>query len=183
MSLTRKRSIAAVAVCLLTISAFANVANAHVIDRRSGLMVSERPDRGDARPLSSLVLRSKRYIFLRAPEDVASVTFLIDGAQPPLRDQPDESFAPWDLAGTSVDGTARALDTARLAVGRHRVTADVRTRSGVVRRVAADFTVPRSGTTAPRPSTSTTVSSTTILPSTTTTFNPTTTTIRPTTTT
>ena len=103
---------------------------------RSRLAVSLSPDRSNAVPLDGSTVKGKIYVFVRNSKTLDKVDFYIDSPRwtdrPPVR---TDKKAPFDLAGTDADGTARPYNTARLADGTHTIRvvmtwADGRTSTG-----------------------------------------------------
>ena len=84
---------------------------------RSRLAVSLNSDRSSAARLQGSRVKGKIYVFVRNSKSLDEVDFYIDSPRwtdrPPVR---TDKKAPFDLAGTKTDGTARPYDTAKLAV-------------------------------------------------------------------
>lgn len=106
------------------------------------LAVSERPDRTDPVALDGATVTGVVHVFVDgAPASTGRVRFFLD--DPDLTGSPVkvERRAPWDLAGTAGDGTARGYDTSTLAPGEHSLVAEVTDADGTVRIVTATFAV------------------------------------------
>ena len=104
-------------------------------DERDVLLVSESPQRTDARSLSGATLADDAYIFLIPSERVRSVAFYFDGT---LRQT--ERIAFYDAAGTANDGSAWPFDTTSLSDRQHTVKAVITSNAGT-QEVSASFTV------------------------------------------
>ena len=91
---------------------------------RSRLAVSLNSDRSSAARLDGSRVNGKIYVFVRNSKKIDKVDFYIDSPQwrkkPPVR---TDKKAPFDLAGTASDGTARPYNTAKLADGTHTIRA------------------------------------------------------------
>ena len=89
---------------------------------RSRLAVSLNSDRSSAARLDGSRVNGKIYVFVRNSKTLDKVDFYIDSPQwrkrPPVR---TDKKAPFDLAGTKADGTARPYNTAKLADGTHTI--------------------------------------------------------------
>jgi hypothetical protein len=106
----------------------------------SGLQLSVRADRRDARPLAGAVASGKIYVMLTAAAaQPASVAFRLDDALGAAR--VTEKSAPFDFAGGAQDGSANPLDTASLPNGPHVILAEVTAADGTVSGIYARFTV------------------------------------------
>jgi Glycosyl hydrolase family 12 len=90
---------------------------------RSRLALSLNSDRSSAARLDGSTVNGKIYVFVRNSKNLDKVAFYIDSPQwrkrPPAR---TDKKAPFDLAGTATDGTARPYNTAKLADGSHSIT-------------------------------------------------------------
>ncbi len=191
----RRRKVLAITAAVLLLTTGTAVASAATTGV-GALAVSSKADRSNPRTLNASTLTGNAYIFLNR-SNVNQVEFKLDGSQVSI-----ERLAPYDLATTASDGSARALDTTKLSKGTHRVVAVVNTTNRGVRTFAATFNVDNStsggpsttsapatsSTTTPKPTTTTSApsTSTTALPTTTvptTTSSTTSTTAKPTTTT
>jgi len=89
---------------------------------KSRLAVSLNSDRSSAARLDGSRVNGKIYVFVRNSKKLDKVDFYVDSPQwrngPPVR---TDKKAPFDLAGTKADGTARPYDTAKLADGTHTI--------------------------------------------------------------
>ena len=89
---------------------------------RSRLALSLNSDRSSAARLDGSTVNGKIYVFVRDSKNLDKVAFYIDSPQwrkkPPVR---TDKKAPFDLAGTATDGTARPYNTAKLADGTHTI--------------------------------------------------------------
>jgi Bacterial Ig domain len=91
----------------------------------SGILLSYAPDRSNAVDLNGRTVSGNIYVFVPS-SGVNQVRFLIDGTQVKI-----ESIAPFDLAGTSTNGTnALAFDASALAAGTHTVQAQMTLSNG-----------------------------------------------------
>ena len=89
---------------------------------RSRLALSLNSDRSSAARLDGSRVSGKIYVFVRNSKTLDKVAFYIDSPQwrkrSPVR---TDKKAPFDLAGTKADGTARPYNTAKLADGTHTI--------------------------------------------------------------
>ena len=89
---------------------------------RSRLALSLNSDRSNAARLDGSRVNGKIYVFVRNSKNLDKVAFYIDSPQwrkrSPVR---TDKKAPFDLAGTKADGTARPYNTAKLADGTHTI--------------------------------------------------------------
>ena len=85
-------------------------------DGPPALYFSLAADRSHPRPLQGAAVSGRIHIFAAAEPTAAKVRFLLDGVTVKI-----ENRAPFDLAGTAPDGTARAFDSAVLSPGLHTV--------------------------------------------------------------
>src|SRR4051812_1595309 len=88
---------------------------------RARLAVSLNPDRSSAVRFDGSTVKGKIYVFVRNSRNLGKVDFYLDNSsrtKPPVR---TDRRAPFDLAGTARDGTARPYDTTKLADGTHRI--------------------------------------------------------------
>jgi hypothetical protein len=89
---------------------------------RSRLAVSLNSDRSSAARLDGSKVNGKIYVFVRNSKTLDKVDFYIDSPRwtdkPPVR---TDKKAPFDLAGTRTDGTARPYNTTKLADGTHTI--------------------------------------------------------------
>jgi N-acetylneuraminic acid mutarotase len=105
------------------------------------LMVSGSPDRSAPEPLHGMSVTGDIFVFLNSGLSISQVLFYLDDddqSGPPAR---VEGKAPYDLAGTRLDGTANALHTTDLTDGAHSISAVVDTPDGESAVVAATFFV------------------------------------------
>jgi hypothetical protein len=123
------------------------------------LVVSASPERSGAVALAGRRLRGKVYVFVRSDADVRRASFFLDsppGSRPPYHTQ---ESAPFDLAGSRLDGTARPFATTVLANGGHTVTAVLDLSDGGTASARAAFSV--SNPPKPSPTTRTATTTTT----------------------
>jgi N-acetylneuraminic acid mutarotase/glucose/arabinose dehydrogenase len=121
------------------------------------LMVSTAPDRSAAVALQGQTVSGNIYVFVTPTTGVTRVRFFVD--DPTMSGAPflTDTSAPYDLAGTNKNGTARAFNTGPLSNGSHSVTAAVDLTGGGTEAVTSTFTADN-GT--PPPATQTIVMST-----------------------
>jgi Glycosyl hydrolase family 12 len=133
---------------------------------RSRLAVSLNSDRSSAARLDGSTVKGKIYVFVRKSKTLDKVDFYIDSPRrtnrPPVR---TDKKAPFDLAGTKADGTARPYNTAKLADGTHTIRVVMTWANGKTSTRRARFKVYNGGA-KPAP-TPTTTAPTTTAPSTT----------------
>jgi hypothetical protein len=129
---------------------------------RSSLAMSLNPDRSNPTRLGSRTVQGKIYVFVRSLRGLKKVTFYLDDSWQSRAPVRTDVAPPFDFGGTARGGSARAFDTAKLADGRHTITAVLKWshRASSIRRAA--FTVDNEGVT-PTPTTSTTTASATAL--------------------
>jgi hypothetical protein len=150
---------------------------------RARLAVSLNPDRSSAVRFDGSTVKGKIYVFVRNSRNLGKVDFYLDNSsrtKPPVR---TDRRAPFDLAGTARDGTARPYDTTKLADGTHRIRVVLTWADGSTSSRRREFAVANKGvqpTTKPSPTTTaspapTTTPATTAPPSKPTTTAPTTT--------
>jgi hypothetical protein len=109
------------------------------------LAVSANPDRSSAVKLDGSTVEGKIYVFVRNSKALEKVDFYLDTswrAGSPVR---TEEAAPFDLAGTAADGTARAYDTAKLSDGSHSISVVLQWSDGTTSRRRGEFTIANSG--------------------------------------
>jgi Glycosyl hydrolase family 12 len=148
---------------------------------RSRLAVSLNSDRSSAARLDGSMVKGKIYVFVRNSKTLDKVDFYIDSPRwtnrPPVR---TDKKAPFDLAGTKTDGTARPYNTAKLADGTHTIRVVMTWADGTTSTRRGRFKVHNGGvkptptptttappTTAPTTTTPTTTAPTTTAPTTT----------------
>jgi hypothetical protein len=89
---------------------------------KSRLALSLNPDRSSATRLDGSTVEGKIYVYVRNSKALDKVDFYIDSPRstkkPPVR---TDKKAPFDLAGTKTDGTARPYNTAKLTDGTHTI--------------------------------------------------------------
>jgi len=131
---------------------------------RSRLAVSLNSDRSSAARLDGSRVKGKIYVFVRNSKKLDKVDFYIDSPQwrkkPPVR---TDKKAPFDLAGTASDGTARPYNTAKLADGTHTIRAVMTRTDGTTYTRRGRFKVHNGGAKPapiPTPTATTTVSPT-----------------------
>lgn len=99
-------------------------------------MVSTSPDRSGAIPFDGATVTGSIYAFVTPETDVVDTTYFLDGAQIG-RDR----RAPFDMAGTNQDGTARPYNTVRLSDGVHTFSVDIDLLDGSTVTLTATVTV------------------------------------------
>ena len=112
---------------------------------RPRLAVSLNPDRSNAVRLDGSTANGKIYVFARNSKTLDKVDFYLDGSwqrKTPVR---TEKAAPFDLAGTAADGTARPYDTSKLADGSHTIRVVLTWSDGTTSRRRANFTIANNG--------------------------------------
>jgi hypothetical protein len=115
---------------------------------RQSVLVSASPDRAAPRDLDGSTLSGASYVFVPAASSVASVTFALDPGSDRAQTTTDTA-APYDLAGTASDGTAKPLDLRALGAGSHKLVVRLQDASRkTVSRASAVFTVVLSAPTA-----------------------------------
>ena len=126
---------------------------------RSSLVMSLNPDRSNPTRLGSRTVQGKIYVFVRSLRGLKKVTFYLDDSWQSRAPVRTDVAPPFDFGGTTRGGSARAFDTAKLADGRHTITAVLKWshRASSIRRAA--FTVDNEGVT-PAPTSTTTASAT-----------------------
>ena len=128
---------------------------------RSRLAVSLNSDRSSAARLQGSMVKGKIYVFVRTSKSLDKVDFYIDSPRwtdrPPVR---TDKMAPFDLAGTKTDGTARPYNTAKLADGTHTIRVVMTWADGTTSTRRGRFKVHNGGV-KPTPTPTTTVSPTT----------------------
>ena len=135
---------------------------------RSRLAVSPNADRSSATRLDGSTVTGKIYVFVKNSKKLSKVKFYLDSGRrtkrPPVT---TDKQAPFDFAGTATDGTARALDTSKLADGSHTIRAVLKWSDGTTSTRRGHFNVHNGGvkptpttaptaTTAPAPTATTT---------------------------
>jgi hypothetical protein len=88
---------------------------------RSRLAFSLNPDRSNSVRLDGSTVKGQIYVFVRDSKTLDKIDFYLDSrwrTKPPVR---TDKKAPFDLAGTKTDGTARPYNTAKLADGTHTI--------------------------------------------------------------
>ena len=128
---------------------------------RSRLAVSLNSDRSSAARLQGSMVKGKIYVFVGKSKSLDKVDFYIDSPRwthrPPVR---TDKKAPFDLAGTKTDGTARPYNTAKLADGTHTIRVVMTWANGTTSTRRGRFKVHNGGV-KPTPTPTTTVSPTT----------------------
>ena len=123
---------------------------------RARLAVSLKSDRSSAISLDGSTVTGKIYVFVRNSRTLDTVDFYLDtssGTESPVR---TDRRAPFDLAGTARNGTARPYDTTKLANGMHRIRVVLTWADGSTSSRRGEFTVTNTGappTTKPSPTT------------------------------
>ena len=128
---------------------------------RSRLALSLNSDRSSAARLDGSRVNGKIYVFVRNSKRLDKVAFYIDSPQwrkrSPVR---TDKKAPFDLAGTKTDGTARPYNTAKLADGTHTIRIVMTWADGTTSTRRGRFKV-HNGSGKPTPTPTTTASPTT----------------------
>ena len=128
---------------------------------RSRLALSLNSDRSSAVRLDGSRVNGKIYVFVRNSKRLDKVAFYIDSPQwrkrSPVR---TDKKAPFDLAGTKTDGTARPYNTAKLADGTHTIRIVMTWADGTTSTRRGRFKV-HNGSGKPTPTPTTTASPTT----------------------
>jgi hypothetical protein len=128
---------------------------------RSRLAVSLNSDRSSAARLDGSMVKGKIYVFVRNSKTLDKVDFYIDSPRwtnrPPVR---TDKKAPFDLAGTKTDSTARPYNTAKLADGTHTIRVVMTWADGTTSTRRGRFKVHNGGV-KPTPTPTTTASPTT----------------------
>src|SRR5207342_3149482 len=118
-------------------------------------------DRSSAARLDGSRVNGKIYVFVKKSKNLDKVDFYIDSPQwrnrPPVR---TDKKAPFDLAGTKADGTARPYNTAKLADGTHTIRVVLTWTDGTTSTRRGRFKV-RNGGVKPQPAPTTTAPTTT----------------------
>lgn len=112
------------------------------------ILVSTSPTRNGATSLQGATVSGSIYAFVSPETGVSEVRFWIDDPSMATRPFKTERGAPWDLAGTNGDGTAKPFNTGSLADGQHSLTALVTVAAGGSEVVTSTFTI-ANGSTAP----------------------------------
>ena len=104
-------------------------------------MVSNRSDRVGAESLEQATVSGNVYVFVLPDEGVTSVAFYLD--DPAMTGAPykREFATPFDLNGTTPDGSARAFDADKLSPGAHTLSALVTFNNGATASTTAGFNV------------------------------------------
>jgi hypothetical protein len=126
------------------------------------LAVSALPDRSSSVALAGRSLHGRVYVFVSADAAVGRVRFFLDDSSPSRSPYRTAESAPFDLAGTGPDGTARPLDTTRLGNGSHTLTALIDLADGQVATARSRFLVANGAT--PTSTSSTAATTTTAAP-------------------
>lgn len=100
------------------------------------LLLSLSADRTGATPLDGATVSGDVYAFVSPGDGIDAVTFTVDGVRPRT-----DGAAPFDLAGTSRSGDARAYRTGRLGAGSHTVAAEIDFVDGSTETIVATFVV------------------------------------------
>ncbi|HEX5948431.1 MAG TPA: metallophosphoesterase family protein [Actinomycetota bacterium] len=111
--------------------------------------MSTSPDRSVPAALDGATLTGTVYVFVAPSSGASRVRFWLDNPSMSGTPTTTEKSAPWDLAGTNSNGTAKPTDTTKLTDGAHTIHAAVDTASGV-ETISAAFAV-SNGTEPPPP--------------------------------
>lgn len=91
-------------------------------------------------PLDSAVISGDVAVFVSPDSGVDRVRFYISGSH-----EQTENSSPWDLAGTSHNGTARLYDSEDIDDGAHLLTAEIELENGGFEVLVASFDVANDG--------------------------------------
>jgi hypothetical protein len=105
------------------------------------LFLSIAPDRSGEVALDGASVKGDIYVFSGPDTSVQKVEFFIDNTSAQGAADKTENRAPYDLGGSSTDGTALSFDTTRLTDGVHTLTAALSLADGTRQLVYAAFTV------------------------------------------
>jgi hypothetical protein len=109
------------------------------------LEVSSSPSRSSPGPLQDLTVTGEVYVFLAPDTGAQRVQFYVDDPGMTGIAFSTDTRAPWDLAGTAKNSTARPFDTTQLLDGPHQVTASVDLSTGEIEVVTSSFLVANFG--------------------------------------
>ena len=110
------------------------------------LMMSTSPDRSNPVALDGATnLVGNIYVFTSPDTGITQVRYYLDDPTAAGTPYATESRAPFDLAGTNSDNTAKPFDTIKLTPGIHTITQQVDLSSGITETDIAFFELP-SGT-------------------------------------
>ena len=87
------------------------------------LILSLSSNRINPVPLQGESVTGNMYVFASPVTGISRVSFYLDDPQMAGSPIQVENLAPYDLAGTNLNGSAKPYDTTRLADGVHRITA------------------------------------------------------------
>jgi Bacterial Ig domain len=132
-------------------------ANFALSTNTTALLLSSRADRSSPTPLTGTTVAQDIFVFL-GPVSATRVQFFVDDPEMSRSPFQTELYAPFDLAGGTVE-TAAPFDTRLLLDGTHTVTAVVDLSTGGTAVLSANFTVANSMTSSP-PTTGTTADTT-----------------------
>jgi lysophospholipase L1-like esterase len=110
-----------------------------VTTKNSGyeLLTSTSADRSNSTALGGSVLSDNAHVFVTGPTtNVRRVIFSLDGTAVMT-----ESVAPYDFAGTAVDGNANPYDTRRLANGMHVISVVIQYYDGATKAISSTVSV------------------------------------------
>jgi hypothetical protein len=136
------RSRAARALAVLVCALVLGGAGAEAAGANS-LAVSSKPDRSGAVTLGGQTYAGSAviYVFLQPSTAVKTVRFYLDDPTRSRTPRQTESLAPYDFAGTALNGTANGFGLGSLSSGVHTITAAVLKLDGLTQVVSATFTV------------------------------------------
>lgn len=133
------------------------VADAAAVSAQStySLLVSTSPDRSSPVPLAGQTATGAIYVFTSPDNGILRVRFFVD--DPTMSGSPftTETGSPYDLAGTTKTGAAKAFNTTQLPDGTHNVTAAIDLSAGSTEVLSSDFTVANGSPPPPPPPPST----------------------------
>jgi hypothetical protein len=107
----------------------------------AGVALSQTPDRSASTSLESLKINGAAYVFVPDFPGIAEVRFYLDDPDTNGVPKKIERTAPWDYAGTELDGTAKPWDTTEVVDGTHAITAEILLTAGATKTVSASFDV------------------------------------------
>jgi hypothetical protein len=105
------------------------------------LAVSRSPDRSSWMPLSGRLLGGRVFVFASPDAGVERVRFILDAPSPSQIPDRSQGVAPFELADTTMRGSARALDAALFDNGLHTLTAVLDLSGGGTATVRVSFSV------------------------------------------
>jgi hypothetical protein len=158
------RRVAALTIGIVVLVASASACERKRVDERAPartyqLAVGRSPDRPGSVPLSGRLLNGRVYVFSSPADGVERVRFVLDAPSASQPSDRTQGAAPFDLAASAPEGTARPLDTTLLYNGLHTLTAVLDLSDGGTATARASFSVFNPAK--PTPTTTTTRAATT----------------------